>query len=1390
MPFRFIVCSLFWFTGLLSVLRGACVPCVDGLAGVYPCYQVDLLARVIDAHMGSNGRELNDLWGWTDPVTGTEYALVGLADGTSFVDLSDPESPVYIGKLPTHIGGPVVWRDIKTYADHAFIVADHTGELLHGMQVFDLNQLRAVTNAPVIFAETAHYGNFSRAHNIVINEESGFAYAVGLDAPGTTCNGGLHMIDIRDPVNPVFAGCFSGDGYTHDAQAVMYLGPDTVYAGREIVFASNEDTLTIVDVTDKSNPAMLSRTGYAGARYTHQCWVTEDHRFLLMNDEDDEKKTGVKTRTHIWNVENLDAPIHQGFFEHTTAAIDHNLYIRDRFAFMANYTAGLRILDLTRIDETVLKPVAYFDSHYTSDAAAFSGAWSVYPYFQSGVVLLSDSQLGLFVLKPRLDEIPDNRLTVRQVASENPLVSTNCPSIDLIIENTGTNEAVDVTVSYDIDPYSLELIDQFDAGEGPLDFGGGAMNQVEHVLPYNWLTLDAQGAATGWGTYTSRVMDAKQTVDWNQLSWKPALPYGKELVASALTDYGYPGVPVFGSVVFHLHPTEGGFGQGKSGANLIFHLNESPATNGVLVVDASGRGNHGSFDTGGDLDVHSLPGKFHSAIAFDGDDRILFDAPLMYTNGLELALSCWVKTAADGTLLAQTAAGESNRFELAIISNRLAWVKDDLILVHATNTVTDGKWHHLAATRGAFGDVSLYFDGAYDTFGMDTNSLLETNAVLAASGTNAYFVGVIDELALYQVSFTEDNVRELYTRGVNRILFQLRSSDDPSFAGVAFAGPGGVTNTFFSEALNPGAGLPDFTLLRNHRYLQYRIQFETDDPNYTPKLLNVRLGPEHVDPATGAVALSQGEVRSYDPLEFNLGVIPGGSNAVISLRVCMPTNTSEQVGSEAILSWISAVSGNSPLTNTYTLLVIDTDGDQLLDFVDPDDDNDGIPDVNDLPDLSVSIAAQPEQIVDDPSLTYSLTVANAGTDTADAISLQDLIPADVQILDYRLVHPHLVAMYDFNEGPLEDGGLLLDHSGHARHGTIHTGLPGVDQSIATVHGRGIQLDGANDYIELPSFTLSTNYTISLWFNHQNIADSSVLLSKADALSSLEFNLGVFNRKVSLRIQSNFNTEAFSRAGPQHLVLSIVESNGVSRVTTYRDGVFLNRMDVLDVLGDVSGGTGWILGKIATANANYLAAIIDHLSFFDAAFTPGQVSRLYALGPVGLRQTGSALSVNMGPIDTSAVWGLQLDAEVLPGAVGILTNLAQLVLLEPDASNINHSATNILIVVDTDSDGSADFVDLDDDGDSMLDSQEQIAGTDSKNAASRLALLMSLSGAADPVVGFDAVTGRVYRIERRMVLDALDWTSVQSNLTGNGWVQWPQTHDNLQAFFRLGVEKQP
>ena len=369
----------------------AVTTCSGGMAGTYPCSNVDLMSFLALADIG--GGSGNDIWGWTDSSTGKEYAIMGRTNGTSFVDISDPVNPIYLGNLPPHSAGST-WRDIKVYADHAFIVTEADNS---GMQVFDLTQLREVASPPATFSETAHYSGFGDAHNLAINEDSGFAYAVGTN----NCSGGLHMINIQTPTNPTSAGCFSADGFTHDAQCVNYDGPDLDHQGKEICFNSNVDTLTIVDVTNKAVPVMLSRTGYSGSGYTHQGWLTEDQVYFLLGDELDERDA-TNTRTYMWDVSDLDDPALIGFHESTTTATNHNQYVKGSYTYQSNYRAGLRILDITDIANGNLSEEAFFDIYPDDDSPDFNGAWSNYPFFNSGIVIVSGEEQGLFVLRPNL----------------------------------------------------------------------------------------------------------------------------------------------------------------------------------------------------------------------------------------------------------------------------------------------------------------------------------------------------------------------------------------------------------------------------------------------------------------------------------------------------------------------------------------------------------------------------------------------------------------------------------------------------------------------------------------------------------------------------------------------------------------------------------------------------------------------------------------------------------------------------------------------------------------------------------------------------------------------------------------------------------------------------
>jgi choice-of-anchor B domain-containing protein len=331
---------------------------------------------------------------------------VGRIDGTAFVDITEPTRPVFVGDLPKTAASPASsWRDIKVYRNHAFIVAD--GAQAHGMQVFDLTRLRGVRNPPVTFSPDLTYDRIHSAHNIVIDTTSGFAFAVGASSGGETCGGALHMIDIRSPKSPTFAGCFADPttgfrrtGYTHDAQCVVYEGPDAQYRGRQICFNSSEDAVGIADVTDKANPKAVSRASYPNAGYTHQGWLTDDHRYFYVDDEGDELAGTVPgTRTLIWDMQDLDDPVLLGEFVSPNPASDHNLYIKGNLMFQSNYASGLRVLDIA--DPKNPRIVGWFDTNAAGpDAPGFTGSWSNYPFFKSGTVVVTSIQEGVFLVRP------------------------------------------------------------------------------------------------------------------------------------------------------------------------------------------------------------------------------------------------------------------------------------------------------------------------------------------------------------------------------------------------------------------------------------------------------------------------------------------------------------------------------------------------------------------------------------------------------------------------------------------------------------------------------------------------------------------------------------------------------------------------------------------------------------------------------------------------------------------------------------------------------------------------------------------------------------------------------------------------------------------------------
>lgn len=410
-------------------------PCVGGMAGSYPCNGYDLLSFTPCTAFGADNS--NDSWGWTDSDDGTEYALVGLDNGVAFLDISDPVNPLYLGKLPTHTVSSL-WRDVKIYNNYAFVVSEASG---HGMQVFDLTRLRSVANPPETFTEDAHYSGFGNAHNVIINEEVGYAYGVGTN----TFSGGPHFVNIQDPLNPVAAGGYAVGNYSHDGQVVTYNGPDADYAGSEIYIGSNETEVVIVDITDKNNPQNISTIGYSNTAYTHQGWFTEDQVYFILGDEIDEINFGFNTRNIIFDLTDLDAPQLSFEYEGPTSATDHNGYVKGDEFYLANYTAGIRVVDISDIENGNMTETGYFDVYPSNNNSGYDGAWNVYPYFDSGNIMITSLTYTDPNYTPGLYLIKASNLGISDFDSSGVSIFPN-PVSDKITINSKNSEINNLTL--------------------------------------------------------------------------------------------------------------------------------------------------------------------------------------------------------------------------------------------------------------------------------------------------------------------------------------------------------------------------------------------------------------------------------------------------------------------------------------------------------------------------------------------------------------------------------------------------------------------------------------------------------------------------------------------------------------------------------------------------------------------------------------------------------------------------------------------------------------------------------------------------------------------------------------------------------------------------------
>ncbi|PGH02872.1 hypothetical protein AJ79_07528 [Helicocarpus griseus UAMH5409] len=420
--------------------KGGRVKCKDGLAIVekgnanqtFKCDNIDLLDFKSHADLGSSTGGGSSSWGWT-ARNGREFVAIGQADGTAFAEISRKGDLIYLGRLPQQ-SVPSQWREIRTYKNYVIIGSEAVD---HGVQIFDMEKLLKVNpRKPVTFSTTDDLtGLFTdlpagRTHNVVVHEAEQYAVAVGAQPRDSECLSGLIFIDLKDPANPTSPGCSPHDGYVHDAQCIIYHGPDRRYEGRDICYGYNEDTLTIYDVTNKSGKnasKIISMTTYEGASYTHQGWVLDPdwQHYLLLDDElDEQEQVGPAADgfpvTFIFDISDLEHPKLTGTYKSKAHSIDHNQYVYDGLSFQSNYGAGFRVWDVSSIPDDPtgghVEEIGFFDIFPEDDhlenggLIEFVGTWSSYANFPSGHILVNTIERGAFILKmQKFDKKPHGK---------------------------------------------------------------------------------------------------------------------------------------------------------------------------------------------------------------------------------------------------------------------------------------------------------------------------------------------------------------------------------------------------------------------------------------------------------------------------------------------------------------------------------------------------------------------------------------------------------------------------------------------------------------------------------------------------------------------------------------------------------------------------------------------------------------------------------------------------------------------------------------------------------------------------------------------------------------------------------------------------------------------
>ena len=381
-------------------------------------------------------------WGYVDSATGNEYALIcSRPQGVSIVDINT-WPPQEVGFMPSITPGRDA-KEVKVYRHWAFVVKEN-----EPIQVFNLanvtNPVQVSTITPIN----------SGSHNCWV--EGNYLYVVGNHGVG-----GLEIWNITNPANPGARVGQYNTYYYHDID----IRNDTLYAAA--IYGQGIDVLNI---SNKANPTFITNWNYPGSG-AHNIEISPDGQYAFVGDEigSSGQWTRVFEISDIHNVQLISQIVVN------PSATAHNSYYRDGFLYIAHYTEGVRIWDVS--NPFAPSEVARYDT-YPGMGFGYNGVWNVYPFFPSGKVIASDMQTGLYVLQWGNFVCPD---VVDSDLDGLGNACDNCPgvaNVEQFDENhDGVGDACDGLLhiqSYHPDSAYLNV---------PYNFQFDALGGTE---PYNW----------------------------------------------------------------------------------------------------------------------------------------------------------------------------------------------------------------------------------------------------------------------------------------------------------------------------------------------------------------------------------------------------------------------------------------------------------------------------------------------------------------------------------------------------------------------------------------------------------------------------------------------------------------------------------------------------------------------------------------------------------------------------------------------------------------------------------------------------------------------------------------------------------------------------------------